>query len=110
VRVYVIRCADSSLYCGIAVDLKKRLAEHNGEGGSKKGAKYTRSRRPVELVYSKKFKDRSAAMREEARIKAMTRADKLALVSTAKGRARTAGGKAGAKIFAVSANRNKTKQ
>jgi putative endonuclease len=90
--LYLLRCSDSSLYCGITADLKKRLAEHNGEGGSKKGAKYTRSRRPVKLVYSRKFKDKSAAMREEARIKSLSRAEKLALIAAAKLKARRSRG------------------
>lgn len=85
---YVLQCSDSSLYCGIAQDLKKRLAEHNGEGGSKKGAKYTRSRRPVELVWSRKFKTKSEAMRAEIAMKKLSRAEKLALIAAAEKRKR----------------------
>lgn len=79
--LYLLRCSDSSLYCGIAQDLEKRLAEHNGEGGSGRGAKYTRSRRPVEVVYSRRFRTKSAAMKEEARIKKLSRAEKLEVVA-----------------------------
>lgn len=79
--LYILRCSDSSLYCGIAQDLKKRVGEHNGEAGSKRGAKYTRSRRPVELVWSKRFRTKSAAMRAEAAVKKLSRAEKLALVA-----------------------------
>lgn len=78
---YVLSCADGSLYCGIAQDLKKRVREHNGEGGSKRGAKYTRSRRPVELVWSKRFRTKSAALRAEAAMKKLTRAQKLAIIA-----------------------------
>lgn len=81
VTLYLLRCAKSSLYCGIAADLVRRVGEHNGEGGSKKGAKYTRSRRPVELVWSKRFRTKSAALRAEAAVKKLSRAEKLALVA-----------------------------
>ncbi len=79
--LYILKCSDKSLYCGIATDLKRRLAEHNGEKGTKLGAKYTSGRRPVKLVYSKKFKDRSTASKEESRIKKMSRSYKLSLIS-----------------------------
>lgn len=73
---YLLSCADDTLYCGITNDLDKRIAAHNtGEG-----AKYTRSRVPVELVYSEKYKDRSAASKREAEIKALTRLAKLDLI------------------------------
>ena len=75
--LYILKCADKTLYTGITTDLKRRLAEHNS---TKLGAKYTSSRRPVKIVFSKKFKNRSAASREEARIKTLTRADKLRLI------------------------------
>lgn len=74
--VYLVRCADESLYTGIAKDVAARIAAHN----SGKGAAYTRSRRPVDLVYHKKGLTRSAALIEEARIKSLERADKLALL------------------------------
>ncbi len=75
--VYILKCNDNSLYAGITTDLKRRIGEHNL---GNKGAKYTRARRPVELVYSKKFKNRSNATKEENRIKNMTRQEKLALL------------------------------
>jgi len=74
---YLLRCNDGSLYCGITTDLDRRLREHN-EG--KAGARYTRARRPVALVYSKEFPDRAAAARFEYRLKKLDRTDKLALI------------------------------
>jgi putative endonuclease len=74
---YILECKDKTLYCGIAKDLEKRLLEHNN---SKLGAKYTRARRPVKLVYSRKFKTRSAACKEEARIKSLSREEKCAII------------------------------
>ena len=79
--LYILKCADKTLYTGIAVDLSKRLKEHNS---SKLGAKYTRSRRPVEIVYSKKFQTRSAAAKEEFRIKNLSRRDKIELIKNTK--------------------------
>lgn len=75
--LYILRCADETLYTGITTDLDRRLAEHNSRPN---GAKYTRSRRPVTLAYARRFRSRSAASREEARIKRLTRAQKLALI------------------------------
>jgi putative endonuclease len=73
---YILQCADETLYCGIALDLDKRIAAHNaGEG-----AKYTRGRLPVRLVYSESCADKSAALKREIEIKKMSRATKLALV------------------------------
>lgn len=74
--LYIVSCADNTLYTGITTNLKKRLKCHN-EG---KGAKYTRSKLPVQLVYSKKFPDVSSARKEEARIKGLSRKEKLILV------------------------------
>ena len=74
--VYVLRCADGSLYCGWTPDVEARLAAHR----SGRGARYTRSRLPVELAWSRRMPDRSAARREEARIKQLSRREKLALV------------------------------
>lgn len=79
--LYLLSCADGSLYCGIAADVARRLAEHNGEGGSKKGAKYTRPRRPVILAWSAPFKTRSAALKAEAALKKLSRAKKLEIIS-----------------------------
>ena len=73
--VYLLRCADGTLYCGWTVDVEARLAAHNAG----KASRYTRSRLPVELAWSAELPDRTAARREEARIKALPRAGKLAL-------------------------------
>ena len=77
--MYLVRCADESLYTGIAKDVDARLSAHN----SGKGAAYTRSRRPVRLVYRKHGMTRSSALIEEARIKALARAEKLAFLKKA---------------------------
>ncbi|MCX6766920.1 MAG: GIY-YIG nuclease family protein [Candidatus Moranbacteria bacterium] len=76
-HLYILKCADKTLYTGITTDLARRIAEHNE---MKLGAKYTSARRPVRLVYSKKFKNRSAASKEEARIKKLKKSEKLELV------------------------------
>lgn len=70
--VYLVRCADDTLYTGIATDVERRVAQHN----SGAGAKYTRARRPVSLVYCEEAADRSAASKRECRIKHMTRHEK----------------------------------
>lgn len=72
---YVLKCSDKSLYTGWTNDIKKRLKAHN-EG---KGAKYTRGRTPVELVYLEEFDTKEAAMKREAAIKKMSRAEKMKL-------------------------------
>ena len=77
--VYLLRCSDGSLYCGWANDLEKRLAAHN----SGRGAKYTKTRRPVELVYSEKLPDKSSALKREYEIKRFSRAEKLRLIGNA---------------------------
>ena len=74
---YLVRCADGSLYCGWTNRLEERVRAHN-EG---KGAKYTKSRRPVELVYYEAFATKEEAMRREAAIKKLSRKEKEALVS-----------------------------
>lgn len=79
--VYILRCADGTLYTGSTTDLDRRLAAHN----SGKGAKYTRSRRPVEMVYHEERADWSDALRREAEIKKLTRKEKLALIERAEG-------------------------
>ncbi|MFA6159600.1 MAG: GIY-YIG nuclease family protein [Parcubacteria group bacterium] len=79
--LYILRCADKTLYTGITTDLKRRILEHNEK---KLGARYTASRRPVKLVYSKKFKSRSLASKEEARIKKLKRVQKLELIKNLK--------------------------
>lgn len=75
--VYLVRCADGTLYCGVTTRVERRVAEHNE---SPRGARYTRSRRPVVLVYSEPCEDRSAACQREYEIKRLSRADKEGLV------------------------------
>lgn len=75
--VYILKCKDSSLYTGWTTDIEKRLKAHN----SGKGAKYTKSRKPVELVYKEEFDNKSDALRREAAIKSLTRKQKLALIN-----------------------------
>jgi len=76
--VYILRCADGSLYTGITRDVARRVDEHNSRG--RLAARYTRSRRPVVLVYQEPAATRSAASKREYRIKQMTSRDKLTLV------------------------------
>jgi len=76
--LYILKCADKTLYTGITTDLKRRITEHNSK---KLGAKYTFSRRPVKMVYFKKFKNRSNASKEESRIKKLKRDKKLELIN-----------------------------
>ncbi len=78
--VYLLRCADDSLYCGITNHLEKRIKQHNGELVG--GAKYTRANGPCKLVYQENVKDRSTASKREYEIKSMTREDKLSLIKT----------------------------
>ena len=73
--VYILRCADDTLYCGWTTELNKRLASHN----SGRGAKYTRSRRPVELIYMEQYEDRHDALSREWHIKRMSREEKQRL-------------------------------
>lgn len=75
--VYILRCGDGSLYTGATTDVVRRLALHR----SGKGAKYTRSHLPVELAYQEQMEDWPSALRREAAIKRMSRAQKLALVA-----------------------------
>ena len=74
-QTYIIKCIDGSLYTGITIDLEKRLAAHNAG----KGAKYTASRKPVQLVYREDAANRSEASKRENAIKKLNRNDKLAL-------------------------------
>lgn len=74
--VYIVRCKDGSLYTGYTTDVSERLITHN----SGKGAKYTRSRLPVSLVYYKRVDSKSMGLRLEARIKKLTKKEKEALV------------------------------
>ena len=77
---YILKCKDETLYTGWTNDIEKRLEAHNAG----KGAKYTRSRRPVELVYLEQFETKEEAMRREYAIKHMTRRAKLGLVMSYK--------------------------
>ena len=77
--VYMVRCTDRTLYTGITTDVARRLGEHNGNG--KLAARYTRSRRPVQLVYQEFAPSRAQAARREYEIKQMQRHAKEALVS-----------------------------
>lgn len=77
--VYILTCSDGSLYTGITTCVERRLQEHNT---SSRGAKYTRSRRPVKLAASWSGHDRGWALREEARIKRLSRKEKLNLIDT----------------------------
>jgi len=77
--VYILKCADESLYTGITTDLDRRILEHNT---GNKGAKYTKVRRPVELVFSQECEDRSDASRKEYSIKQLTKQQKLNIIQT----------------------------
>ena len=78
--VYMLKCSDDTFYTGIATELERRIDEHNS---SDKGAKYTRTRRPVVLVYSEEHPDRSSASKREYEIKKkMSRAEKLKLAAS----------------------------
>lgn len=76
-HVYMVRCSDASLYTGVTTDLDKRIAEHN----KGTGARYTRTRRPVVLVYSERAPDRATAQRREAAIKRMPATGKRELAA-----------------------------
>ena len=75
--VYILQCADNTLYTGRTTDLEKRVRAHNE---SKRGAKYTRARRPVELLYIERFRTLSRARKREYAIKQLSRKDKLVLI------------------------------
>ena len=75
--LYILRCADGTLYTGIALDVGRRLEEHRRGG---RGAKYLRGRTPVELVFEQPAGDRAEALRLEHRVKRLSRADKEALI------------------------------
>lgn len=85
--VYMLRCGDGSLYVGISTDVEKRVQRHL----LGKGAAYTRSHLPVELVWNEQAKDESAARKREAEIKGWTRAKKLTLISSFDGQIKTRG-------------------
>lgn len=73
--VYIVRCSDGSLYTGWTTDIKRRISAHNAG----KGAKYTRSRRPVELVHLESFEEKTAAQKRERMIKKLSAAEKRKL-------------------------------
>lgn len=75
-KLYILRCRDGSLYTGITTDVEKRFEAHN----SGKGAKYTRGRGPLELVYREECGDHSAALKRELEIKALSRDQKMKLI------------------------------
>lgn len=84
--VYILLCADDTLYTGYTTNIKERENKHNGigdtESSKKLGAKYTRARRPVKLVYSEEFSTRSEAMKRECAIKKLSRQEKLKLIES----------------------------
>lgn len=81
--VYILQCADKTLYTGSTCDLKKRVYKHNN---TKAGAKYTRGRRPVKLVHSEKFKTLAEARKREAEIKNLSRLQKKMLINLRHGK------------------------
>lgn len=76
--VYILKCSDQTLYTGITTNPKRRVDEHNNS--NKLGAKYTRTRRPVKIVYIKKYKTRSEAAKEEIQMKKLSRKQKELLI------------------------------
>ena len=76
--VYILKCKDKSLYVGYTTNISKRLEAHNT---SKRGAKYTKARRPVVLVHTERYRTLSKALKREIEIKGWTRKDKLKLIS-----------------------------
>ena len=81
--VYIVECADKTFYTGVATDLDRRIEEHNS---SKVGARYTRARRPVCLVYSEPCENRSHACKRESAIKKLTRPQKQKLIQNQHGK------------------------
>lgn len=79
-KMYILRCGDGSLYTGIALDVQARLAQHR-EGT---GAKYTRGRGPLELVYVEECENHSQALKREFQIKSLSRQEKLSLIQATK--------------------------
>jgi putative endonuclease len=77
-HLYVLLCADGSYYTGTTTDIKRRLKEHNT---SRRGAKYTKTRRPVEIIYTEKFPSRSSAQKAEYRFKQLTRKQKEKVIN-----------------------------
>lgn len=79
-HVYILRCSDGTLYTGYATDVLRRLKEHNGELNNV-AARYTRGRRPVQLLYQESFSSRSEALKREAAIKKLSREEKEQLIA-----------------------------
>ena len=92
--VYILRCADGTLYTGVTTDPQRRLAEHNA--GGHRAARYTRARRPVQLVHQETAESRAAACRREAEIKKLKRQEKLAFLPSPLGRGAGGEGEASA--------------
>jgi len=80
--VYILHCADNTYYTGITTDLTRRLQEHNGPT---LGARYTKTRQPVQLVYQEEKPDRSSAQKREAEIKRLSRTQKISLIQQYRG-------------------------
>lgn len=76
---YILRCSDNSLYCGVTTDLERRIKEHNSDNS--RASRYTRARRPVELIYTEKHRDLRSAMKREAQVKKWPKVKKEFLVS-----------------------------
>ncbi len=76
--VYIVECSDDTYYCGITTDIERRMGEHNGT--FKNGAKYTSMRRPVLCVFANEYNSRSLALKEEIRIKKLSRSEKNKLI------------------------------
>ena len=95
--VYILRCGDGSLYTGITTDLQRRLEEHNDR---KQGARYTRARRPVELLWFEQLDSRSGAATREAEIKKLDRRQKIQVIENGWKKRKTRLEKAGA-IYAI---------
>ena len=76
--LYVLQCSDGTYYTGVTTDMKRRLNEHNT---SKRGAKYTKTRRPVKLVYLSGYESRSSAQKAEYKFKQLTRKQKEAIIN-----------------------------
>ena len=77
--LYILRCSDNSLYCGMTTNLEKRLKEHNSK--TSKGAKYLRAKKPVVIVYTETYTDIKTAMQREYEIKQWTKANKEELIT-----------------------------
>jgi len=81
--MYVVKCSDGTLYAGITNDIHRRIYEHNN---TKKGAKYTRARRPVKLLYVEDYKNRSAASKAEYHFKKLNRKEKIKIITLCEGK------------------------